>query len=91
MPVGDNSYNASGRSNHRRYSIKKGVLKNSQQNTYARISFFRPATLLNKEALALTLFPVNFVKIKNAYFEEHLRTAACELLILFFSWYILLW
>ena len=67
------------RSNHRRCSVKKGVLRNflenSQESTCARASFLiklqAPATLLKKK-LWHRCFPVNFAKFqRTSFFTEH--------------------
>ena len=72
------------RSSHRRCSIKF-FLQNSQENTCARVSFFkqvaslRPATLLKKRLKRLwhRCFSVNFCKIfKNTFFTEDVWATA---------------
>ena len=65
------------RSNHRRCSVKKGVLRNflenSQESTCARASFLiklqAPATLLKKK-LWHRCFPVNFAKFLRTPFSQ---------------------
>ena len=72
------------RSSHRRYSIKKVLIKisqNSQENTYAKVSFLiklqtTPATLL-KTRQWHRRFPANFAKfVRATFFTEHLWTTA---------------
>ena len=65
---------------HQRCSIKKGLLKisqNSQEINCAKASVFVFCfNFIEKETLAL-MFSLGFCGIfKNAYFEEHLRMAA---------------
>ena len=58
------------KSSHRRCSVRKGVLRNSQENTCARVSF-----LIKR--LWHRFFPVNFVKfLWTPFLTEHLRTTA---------------
>ena len=57
------------RSSHRRYSVKKGVLRNLAKFTGKHLS---PAALLKKR-LWHRCFPVNFVKfLRTPFFTEHL-------------------
>ena len=63
------------------------VLKNSQENTCVRISFFNkvadlsPATLLKKRLWHMC-FPVNFAKfVRTLFFTEHLRSLLLHLRI----------
>ena len=65
---------------HQMCSIKKGLLKisqNSQEISCAKVSvFFFCFNFIEKETLAL-MFSCGFCEIfKNTYFEEHLRMAA---------------
>ena len=65
-----------------RCSVKKVFLEisqNSQENTYARVSFFNKvaslrSTTLLKKRLWHRCFPVNFVRfLRTPFFIEHLR------------------
>ena len=77
----------------RRCSLKKVILKISQENICARASFLikRPATLL-KKSLWHRYFPVNFVKfLRTPFLTENLRwlflndrRKTCLLIFLFF-------
>ena len=63
-------------SSHQRCSVKKvfsEVSRNSQENTFSRVSFF-----IKLQAQAQVFF-CEFCKIsKNAFFTEHLRTTASK-------------
>ena len=68
-------------SSHQRCSVKKvfsEVSRNSQENTFSRVSFFiklqaQACNLIKKETLAQVFF-CEFCKIsKNIFFTEHLR------------------
>ena len=77
------------KSSHRRYSVRKGVLRNFAKltgNSYARFSFLIklqawPANLIRKQTLA-KLFSSEFCEIfKNTFFIEHLWTTASDIKI----------
>ena len=71
------------RSSHRRCSLKKVFLEisqNSQENTYARVSFLinlpYPCNFIKKGTLT-QVFSCEFYEIsKNSFFIEHLRMNA---------------
>ena len=68
----------------RRCSVEKVFLEisqNSQENTCARVSFTRPATLLKKR-LWHRCFPVNFAKfLRTPLFTKHLRRLLLIMLV----------
>ena len=68
------------RSTHRRPSVRKvfsEISQNSQENTCARVSFFKKETLAQ-------FFSCEFCEIsKNNFFMEHLRATASECSLIF--------
>ena len=71
------------RSNHRRCSVEKGVLKNfakNQKKTTVSVSFLiklQAWNFTNKETPTQVFFSVSFAKIfRTSFFIEHLRTTA---------------
>ena len=74
---------AGSRSSHRRYSVRKGILRNfanSQENTCTRVSFLTKLLFFKKETLAQVFF-CEFCEIsKNTFFTEHLWTTASKVL-----------
>ena len=96
MPNSINPFLVMSRSSHQRCSIKKLVLKiseNSQENTCARVSFLiklHACNFIKKETLT-QFFSREFCEIaKNNFSTEHLRTTASARLVLFQSFPIFL-
>ena len=71
-----------------RYSVKKvflEILKNSQEDTCARVSFFNKVATLLKKRLLHRCFPVNFSKFLRAPFlPEQLRWLLLKFKYIFF-------
>ena len=70
------------RSGHRRFSIKKGVLKNFAKFTGKHLCqslFFQACNFIKKETLAQVFFCAFCEIFKNRFFTEHLWMIAFEL------------